>query len=271
MKENHDSVYEVIAVRYATREGRRTNHFLGGDPHDQPMAMDYYVWVVRNEYRTILVDTGFHQDMAEKRHRTLLTDPVDAIAKLGVDSQAVQDVVVTHMHNDHVGGFSDYPNARFHLQDEEMKFATGRHMGCEIFRKPFESDHVTGLIRLVYADRVVFHDGDADIAPGISVHRVGGHTAGMQVLRVKTQRGWVVLASDASHFYEHFQTQRCFPLVFSVGDVMAAYERLFQLAESAQHIIPGHDPLVMQCYPAYSADLVGLAVSLHEPELQKAG
>jgi len=92
----------------------------------------------------------------------------------------------------------------------------------------------------------------------------------MQIVRVKTQRGWVVLASDASHFYEHFQAQRCFPLVFSVGEAVAAYETLFQLTESPQHIIPGHDPLVMRRYPPY-ADLTGLAVSLHEPELQEPG
>lgn len=270
MNSPNDSVYEVIAVRYATRDGRRPNHFLGGDPHDQAMPMDYYVWIVRNEHRTILVDTGFHQDMALKRNRTLLIDPVDAVAKIGVDPMAIENIVITHMHNDHVGGFTDYPNARFHLQDDEMRFATGRHMCCDVFRRPFEPDHVVGLIRLVYADRIVFHDTDADIAPGVSIHRVGGHTAGMQVVRVSTQRGWVVLASDASHFYEHFQTKRCFPLVFSVGDVMAGYEKLHQLAESPRHIIPGHDPLVMHRYPVYSSDLEGLAVSLHEPELQVA-
>src|SRR3546814_13401787 len=89
-----------------------------------------------------------------------------------------------------------------------MDYATGRHMACEAHGRAYEPDHVAGLIRLVYGDRVVFHDGDAEIAPGISVHRVGGHTAGMQVVRVNTARGWVVLASDASHFYEHIQKRR---------------------------------------------------------------
>ena len=257
------SPYEVIAIRYATRDGRRPNHFIGGDPHDVAMPMDYYLWVIRNAERTVLVDTGFHEDMAVKRGRRLLIDPADALKRIGIDPATLQDVIITHLHNDHVGAFSDYPLARFHLQDAEMAFATGRHMCCEIFRRAFEPDHVTGLVRLVYGDRVVFHDGDAGIAPGISVHRVGGHTAGLQVVRVWTARGWVVLASDASHFYEHFQARRCFPLVFHVGEVLQGYETLRRLAGSDAHIIPGHDPTVMQRYPAY-AGYEGLAVSLHE-------
>jgi glyoxylase-like metal-dependent hydrolase (beta-lactamase superfamily II) len=117
-------------------------------------------------------------------------------------------------------------------------------------------------VRLVYRDRVAFHDGDAEIAPGISVHRVGGHTAGMQVVRVHTARGWVVLASDASHFYEHFERNRCFPLVFHVGEVFEGYARLRALADSDEHVIPGHDPLVIERYPPVSDALAGIAVRL---------
>ncbi len=62
-----------------------------------------------------------------------------------------------------------------------------------------------------------------------------------------TQRGWVVLASDATHYYEHFEQDRCFPTVYNVGDTLEGYARLRSLAAlSPKHIIPGHDPLVMQ-------------------------
>jgi hypothetical protein len=39
--------YELFALRYATRDARRGDHFIGGDPHDGPMPMDYFVWVAR--------------------------------------------------------------------------------------------------------------------------------------------------------------------------------------------------------------------------------
>src|SRR5690554_4441574 len=92
--------YEVFALKYATRDARRAHNFVGGDPHDAPMPLDYYLWVVRNRDRLVLVDTGFFEDMASKRHRTLLRTPVQAVRLLGIDPTDVREIVITHMHND---------------------------------------------------------------------------------------------------------------------------------------------------------------------------
>jgi glyoxylase-like metal-dependent hydrolase (beta-lactamase superfamily II) len=256
--------YEVLAVRYATRPARRADLFIGGDPHDADASMDYYLWVVRSpdSSRLFVVDTGFNEDMAVKRGRTLLRRPAEALKLVGVDPEAVEQVVVTHLHNDHVGAFDSFPNAIFHLQDDEMDFATGRYMCHERLRKPYEPDHVIGLVRQVYRNRVVFHDGDAELAPGLSVHRIGGHSMGLQAVRVHTSRGWIVLASDASHYYEHFEQYRAFPVVFHVGDLLQGYRKLATLADSPRHIVPGHDPLVMDRYPPPTEALRGIAVSL---------
>ena len=254
--------YEVFAIKYAERGGRRPEHFIGGDPHDGPMPMDYFVWLIRNDERLIVVDTGFDAAVAARRKRTLVREPHEGLALLGVQASDVREIVITHMHNDHVGTFFDFPNAKFHLQDEEMEFVTGRHMRQTFFRRPYEVDHVVGMVRKVFEDRVIFHRGEAEIAPGVSVHHIGGHTKGLQVVRVHTRRGWVVLASDASHYYEHMEQERCFPLVFDVAEMIEGYATLRRLAASPKHIIPGHDPLVLQRYPAVSAELKGIAVRL---------
>lgn len=259
--------YEVFAIRYATRDAQRSSHFIGGDPHDGPMPMDYFVWLVRNAERTFVVDTGFTAEMAEKRKRTFLRTPIAGLALMGVDAKTVKDVVITHMHYDHVGTFFDFPAARFHLQDLEMNFATGRYMRHGRFNHGYEVEDVVGMVRLVFKDRVHFHAGSAELAPGLSVHHIGGHTMGLQCVRVATQRGWLVLASDCSHYYEHMETGRVFPTTFHVGDTIEGYDRLRSLAESPQHIIPGHDPLVMKRYPAASKELEGIAVRLDVPPL----
>src|SRR5690606_30760179 len=110
----------------------------------------------------------------------------------------------------------------------------------------------------LFEDRVAFHDGDSQIEPGITVHRVGGHTRGLQITRVRTRRGWVVLGSDASHFYANFEQNRPFPVVADVSEMLAGYDRMRALASSPRHIIPGHDPLVLSRYPAVRDDLDGI-------------
>lgn len=257
-----NEVYEVYAVRYATRAARRRDNFIGGDPHDADMPLDYYVWLVRNAQRAVVVDMGFTAEIAAKRKRDYLRTPREGLELLGVDTHSVQQVIVTHLHYDHVGCYADFPAANFHLQDDEMTYATGRYMRHTRFNHGYEVDDVVGMVRLVYKNRVVFHAGSADIASGLSVHRIGGHTRGLQCVRVFTQRGWVVLASDASHFYEHMEQTRCFPTVFNVGEMVDGYETLRRLADSKDHIIPGHDPLVMQRYAAPTESLRGVVVRL---------
>ncbi len=254
--------YEVYAIKYAMRDARRTNHFLGGDPHDAPMPMDYFVWLVRNDKHTFVLDVGFTAEVAAQRKRVHLRAPAAGLARLGVDASTVREVIVSHMHYDHIGTFNDFPQARFHLQDDEMAFVTGRHMCHRHFRHSYEVDDVVGVVRMIYEDRVQFHAGDDELAPGLTLHRIGGHTAGLQSVRVHTKRGWVVLASDASHYYEHFEQGRVFPTTYHIGEVLEGYGKLDRLADSPQHIVPGHDPLVMARYPAVSKDLEGIAVRL---------
>ena len=71
--------------------------------------------------------------------------------------------------------------------------------------------------------RVKLYNGPAELAPGISLHPVGGHTPGMQFVRVHTKRGWVVLASDVSHYYENMETGRPFTAAFHIGEMLGAW------------------------------------------------
>ncbi|MGH8690079.1 MAG: N-acyl homoserine lactonase family protein, partial [Burkholderiales bacterium] len=254
--------YEVYAIKYAHHARRAAENFIGGDPHDGPMPLDYFVWLIRGAGREIVVDTGFSAAMAAKRGREHLRCPTAGLRLLGADSSHIKDVVITHLHYDHVGNFDLFPAATLHLQDLEMRYATGRHMGEERHRYAYEVEEVVGMVRRVYQDRVRFHDGDAELAPGVSLHLIGGHTMGLQTVRVATRRGWVVLASDASHFYANMEQTRPFPIVWSVADMVDGYRKLRELSESPAHIIPGHDPLVLSRYPAPAPELGGIVARL---------
>ncbi len=263
--------WRVYAVKYAERDGRRPEHFLGGDAHDTPMPMDYFVWAVVGTEATWVVDTGFGPLDAQRRGRRLLRSTADALAIVGVDATSVSDVILTHLHYDHVGGFDQLPSARFHLQDREMAYATGRHMTRPALNQPFTADHVADLVRAVHAGRVRFHAGDEELAPGLSVHLIGGHTDGLQVARVRTEQGWLVLASDASHYYENMEAARPFPIVFDVGAMVEGYDTLRRLASSADAIVPGHDPIVLERYPPAGPGLEGIAVRLDAGRAPESG
>lgn len=258
--------YEVYALRYAATDPerpRRDNFLPGMDLHDGPMPLDYFVWLIRGDGRTVVVDTGFTQEAAIERKRRHLHRPADLLAKLGVSASTVQHVILTHLHYDHAGGFDAFPAATFHLQDEEMRYATGRHMCHACLSAPFNASDVMEAVGLVHAGRVKFHDGDREIFPGISVHRVGGHTGGLQVVRVSTARGPLVLASDAFHFNENRERRAPFPLVFHVGDMLEGHMRCEELAEGrVDLLVPGHDPEVMRRWPAFSPDTPDI-VCLH--------
>jgi glyoxylase-like metal-dependent hydrolase (beta-lactamase superfamily II) len=266
--DDHLPTYEVYALKYAEREARRADHFIGGDPHDEPMDMDYFVWAVVGAERVWVVDTGFDRLDADRRNRRLVRSVTEALATIDVDAGQVDDVVLTHLHYDHVGGFAQFPRARFHLQDAEMSYATGRYMTYPALSHGFTPNHVADLVHLVYDRRVAFHHGDAELAPGLSLHLIGGHTKGLQVVRVSTSLGWLVLASDASHYYENMQAGRPFPIVHDLGDMLEGHQRCRDLATSPNYVVPGHDPQVFDRYPPARPGLDGVGVRLDvEPKL----
>jgi glyoxylase-like metal-dependent hydrolase (beta-lactamase superfamily II) len=257
-----DPEYEVFAIKYAERMGIRGKTFMDGDPHEAPMAMDYFVWAIRSPERTIVVDVGMNRAEAAKRERTFLRCPTEGLKLIGIDADAVEDVVISHMHYDHAGNLDLFPNARFHIQDAEMAYVTGRAMTHKRLRHSFCLPDVVQMLTMIYGDRVLFHDGDQRLYPGINLHAVPGHSRGLQCLTVNTARGTVVVASDAAHYYESLKDEQLFMTHESLFNMVESYRKLRRLAPADDHIIPGHDPQVLKRYPAAREGLEDIVARL---------
>ncbi|WP_329169019.1 N-acyl homoserine lactonase family protein [Streptomyces sp. NBC_01387] len=269
MGEVTQPTYEVLALRFGTHADRPArDNFLTDEGQFTPgsdMPMDFYLWVIRNDRHLLLVDTGFPEEMALRRGRTLFRCPVEALADIGVTADEVSDVVITHMHYDHAGNLNRFPAARIHLQEEELRFCAGPAMRHHIVRKPFELTNVQTAVQGLFEQRLVLYRGEAEILPGVTVHPVPGHTPGTQVVRVRTARGWVVLASDATHLWANIRLRSPFPILDQLTPMMEGYDTIEALADGDDHIIPGHDPQVAQRFPRVKG--APDWVRLHEPAL----
>ena len=237
--------YRIHAVRYAHRACTSSEAFYG-DYHASPMTMDYFVWALTNGMHTVVVDLGFTEAVGTRRGRQFLRCPSKGLAEIGIECARVEHVVLSHFHYDHVGNYALFPNATFYVQDAEMAFYTGRHAALPSFRHSIEVDDVCALVRLNYERRLVFVDGAREIVPGISVHKVGGHTAGMQIVTVDHAKGQAVVASDASHYYRNFEKRIPFNTLHDLPGMYRAFERIRELATSEELVVPGHDPLVLE-------------------------
>lgn len=242
--------WQVHALKYADRNSRtRADSFLLADNHDAPHAMDYFIWVLQRGDEIIVVDTGYDEEEATRRGRPILREPAEALAGIGIKAEDVTTLIVTHLHYDHAGGLRQFPNATIHLQQIEMAFATGPCMCHDTLRAPFTSEHICDVVRRIYSGRCIFHDGDGEVAEGVTVHCVGGHSRGLQAVRVRTDVGWLCLASDASHYYENVFARKPFPIVVDLENMLTGFDTIKKLASKKNLIIPGHDPLVTEIFP----------------------
>jgi len=258
------ATYEAFAIRYGGIERRAVDTFLHWGEPDRPIGLDFFFWVIRGADRCIVVDTGFSEAASRRRNRRFDPHPREALQRLGIAPEAVTDVILTHLHYDHAGNTGLFPQARFHLQAAEMAFATGPLMRHVMFREHYEAQDIADVVGLNHAGRLVLHEGDVTLAPGISLHLAPGHTPGIQAVRVDTAAGGIVIASDAFHYYANLEKRNPFPIVVDVAQELASYEKLSALAGCPSRLVAGHDPDVLGRFARLSAD-DGAIVCLHAP------
>lgn len=247
MSAARDDRYEVTIVKYGTRATTRAEVFLNYPLYheaDAPIGMDYFFWIVRNQARTFVVDTGFSPQGGRSRGRTQLAPVPELLSRHGVDTGATPVVVLTHAHYDHAGNVGLFPASTILLSARELEFWMGGHAGRTLFAHSADAEAIQLIAKARTEGRVRLFDGRFDLAPGVEIFEVGGHTPGQCVVKVATDDGVVLLASDAVHYFEELERDMPFASVADVVGMYEAFERIRKLLASGEvdHLVPGHDP-----------------------------
>lgn len=263
--------YEVYAIRYADQGDGLVSAgslMLSADHAQMIPGMAYYVYLIHGGGRTIAVDTGYAPVLAERVHSRLFFSGPDGLRKLGHDPARISDLIITHAHYDHVGNLEDFTNATFHIDTEMMPIVEGTDPCHWFFRQGYGKRDCATIRRFKAEGRLVEHANVAVPWPGIELIHIGGHCRGQMVIRVRTRRGPIVLASDAAHLYQEWEEERPFGVFYDMKAMLDGYQTLRHLSGGRRaDMIAGHDVAVMDMFPAPARELAGAVVALHADPL----
>jgi glyoxylase-like metal-dependent hydrolase (beta-lactamase superfamily II) len=242
-------LYEVYAVRYATLPQFPASGLIAGADPTRHIDIAMMVWVIKGGGRTILVDAGFHRaDFVTRWKPTGFVPPSEAIGRLGIKPEDVTDVIISHVHWDHLDGIDLFPRARVWIQREEFDHhldSTGA-----VKNRAIDAGDAQVLAGIAREGRVMLVDGDAkEIIPGISVYTGGKHTFASQFATVATASGTVVVASDNVYLYENLERHVPIAQTLDSASNLRTQTRMASLASDPRLIVPGHDPEVFVRFP----------------------
>ena len=255
--------WEVLAVRHGRLRTTRADFYLNygeyGRP-DGPIELGYWFWVIRNSETTIVVDTGFSAAGGRKRGREITLDPAAALDALGIRRDAAVELVITHAHYDHAGNLGLFPTQPVHLHPAETAFWLGPDSAHRQFQSVVEVEELEELAAITRTDRVRWVSARCEIAPGVELVPVPGHTPGQLVVVVQTGAGRVVLASDACHLDEELDADMPFKHNTDLIGLYRGLEWLREQRAGGALIVAGHEPGVLDRFPRLDGALAEHAV-----------
>ena len=182
------------------------------------------ICLIRGE-KTLIFDTGHWMD----RVRLL-----EELRRNDLDRYAIQGVILSHLHADHMMNVDLFPNAEIIVSSSELKYVENPHP---------QDTNVPFFWRAILEGRKIVpieNEGETGILKDLSFMILPGHTPGCLAAVVKTERGTVVLSGDAGKYAKEFLTRKKYDSMIycSPEEVKKSIERIL---EAADVIIPGHD------------------------------
>ena len=258
------SEYEIYALKYAGPFTSSVAMVFFNEEWDKTIERNYYLWAIKGKDGVIVVDTGTSLSEQSKRKLKGYVNPVEALARIGVNGSNVKRVIITHIHFDHVGGMEmfpqAFPQAKFYVQKKEFDFWIKSPVAK---KRPFVgiTDPLANMIvgDMEGTDRLQLICGDQIILPGIELLLTPGHTLGLQSVAVNTAKGKAIVASDCAHIARSFKEDNPSCLIMDLVGWLGSYEKLRAKASSIDLIFPGHDVKMLNDFPKVAEDVTRLA------------
>ena len=243
--------YEVYAIRYATIKGYPLRGMIAGAERGKTIDLAMMVWLLKgSDGHDVLVDAGFHrEDFLNQFHPADFVPSSEAVERAGVKPADIGDVIISHIHWDHLDGIDLFPKARIWIQRDEFEHYTDSTGAVK--DRAIDAGDAKLLAQAAREGRVRLIDGDGkEIIPGITVYTGGKHTFASQFAAVHTTEGTVVVASDNAYLYANLEQHRPIAQTLDSLSNLRAQARMLTLATSPRLIVPGHDPEVFVRFPS---------------------
>jgi glyoxylase-like metal-dependent hydrolase (beta-lactamase superfamily II) len=200
-----DGVLPITATTLATNADAAefghwlTDRFLPPDVLDWPLN----VVVVRSGGRTILVDAGLGVEFPDFPRAGQTLHRLEAA---GIDPGTVTDVVLTHLHMDHVGGLLTEglkdrlrPDLRVHVATAEAEFWESPDFSRTDMPAPVPDAlrSIASRFLAEYRRQLRTFENEYEVAPGVLITRTGGHTPGHSIVRLASGGDRLTFAGDA--------------------------------------------------------------------------
>ncbi len=251
--------YEVYAIRFATEKDRLALSFAaaGGSEKDSIQLCDMF-WLLVGNGKHILVDAGYPLNDYNKGWDSIYIRPDCALLRIGIKSSDITDIIITHPHEDHIGGIGLFPTAQIWMQKDDYDYFVGAAWQKNGFNEGFYKEDVKNIVAKNLEGKLTLVKGDSiEIFPGIRAFIGSKHTWESQYLLVNTNTDNVIIASDNSWFYynlEHLVSITHF--LFDPVVYVKQLKRMRILQPNISLIIPGHDPLVFTKFPKVAEEIV---------------
>lgn len=250
--------YEIYALLLGERRADNARFMYLTHP-EQQTTIFYYLWLIQGKEESVLVDTGFGPEAAQRRGLANYSHPLERLAQIQVSPISVQTVVISHLHWDHFATPEFFPQATFYLQEREAHFFTGPFAHYRAFNEFVDPESVGKMVDLNYRERLNLIEGGRQILPGLRLHLTGGHTPGHQIVEVDTAKGRAVLGMDACHLYRNLEEMVPGGVIVDLREMVRGLETVKDLASAPDLAFPGHDPALLKRYPQVAEGIVRLA------------